>query len=419
MKRTDRQHHHQQQKHQQHHTQHSRSRSQSHVYNAVETTTGDDGGGDPSVPSVDQSVPNANANGGANPTCRYQERDGQCLAACDAANSATDATKIQTPCADSSLTCCMTEPTATWCSRGHQPGVCMSAADCTTANTDATPHHTSSGLCHGANSALICCLAGVDKTPNFDTSTMNTLIHTDTSSVNTGLKSATIAFQKKALGDPGVQCSSDACLGCCPSQSPITTANLVMMDVGPFNLNVFKPFGDTLKLVFEDVLAARPELFWYLKTAGSFCCRPVKHNGHALVGSFSNHAWGAAVDLYYGPTIDAQGDSMSQQALFDLVPFFNTRKLFWGGGFGLEDSMHFEASQDLVVDWGCSGAYTRSNADTAANTVGGVSCDTRTAAADDAPSDLDQVAINQVDEGANNLTPDGTTDQDDGTTAVV
>jgi len=285
----------------------------------------------------------------------------------------------------------------------------MSESACTTANTDADPHHTSSGLCHGANGALKCCLAGVDKTAGFDTSTMNHLIHTDTSSVNAGLHSATIAFQKKALGDPGVACSSDACLGCCDSQSPITRANLVDMDVGPFNLRVFKPFGEALKGVFEDVLASRPELFWYLKTAGSFCCRPVKHNGHALVGSFSNHAWGAAVDLYYGASIDAQGDGMSQQALFDLVPFFNAKKLFWGGGFGLEDSMHFEASQDLVVDWGCDGGYTRSSTDSTANTVGGVSCDARTAQNDDGGATGGEYGgeVAQADEGEGEGTADG------------
>jgi len=339
------------------------------------------------TPAPDQTANSLNApsNGNADPaqgtdpattgpTCRYQERDGTCQATCARANSATDAAKIQTPCADSTLTCCFTEETTNWCSRGHQAGSCITPAACAALNTAAAPHHTSSNLCRGAaNAANKCCLSGIDKTEGFDTSTLNTLVDIPTN-INSDLTSAAISFQKSAMGDPGVRCSTDACLGCCESESSITRNNLVDMDVGPFNLRVFRPFGEAVKQVFEDVLTARPELFWYVSTAGSFCCRPVKQDGHAIVGTFSNHAWGAAVDLFYGATNDRQGDNKAQQGLLDLVPFFNAKKLFWGGGFRNEDSMHFEASKQAVIEWGCSGAYASTGFPATIGRVGGVPC---------------------------------------------
>jgi hypothetical protein len=68
---------------------------------------------------------------------------------------------------------------------------------------------------------------------------------------------------------------------------------------------------------------------------------------------FSNHSWGTAVDIKIKGALDPRGDGMTQLGLLALHPFFNAERFFWGAGFKgeFEDSMHFEASDQLVKDW--------------------------------------------------------------------
>jgi len=247
----------------------------------------------------------------------------------------------------------------------------MLQTECEGLNTETTPHHFSSDLCGGAE--MKCCLSGSDRPAGFEPASLEELVDIPPT-VNGELVCPDVTFHKTVLGDPGVECTTDKCLDCCESKSSITNANLVDMDVGPFNLRVFRPFGEVVKLVFADILLARPELFWHVKSAGAFCCRPTKFNSDAVVGTYSNHAWGTAFDLFFGADSAVLDDEKTQRGLLDIAAFFNKRNIFWGAGFRKEDSMHFQASEQLLVEWGCSGAYESSGFAAVENQIGGVQC---------------------------------------------
>ena len=77
---------------------------------------------------------------------------------------------------------------------------------------------------------------------------------------------------------------------------------------------------------------------------------------------FSNHSWGTAIDVKILPGgVDTVGDGKTHVGLAMLHPFFNRERFFWGAGFGgaFEDSMHFEASNELVEEWGRQGLLGR------------------------------------------------------------
>jgi hypothetical protein len=168
-----------------------------------------------------------------------------------------------------------------------------------------------------------------------------------------------MTFQTSILGDPGAACRTAACVGCgCRATSRLIRDNLERMDVGPFTVTTLRPFGILFKQVMEEVKTARPELFWGLRTAGSSCCRPPKIRGVVKEGSLSNHAWGAAIDVYYGPSNDVQGDNKAQDGLLALSRYMNDKKIYWGAAFTVEDAMHFEPSKQLLIEWVCTGQLT-------------------------------------------------------------
>jgi len=86
-----------------------------------------------------------------------------------------------------------------------------------------------------------------------------------------------------------------------------------------------------------------------VKTQGAYCCRPINHNGKPG-STHSNHSWGMAMDIGFGG-MDKQNDHRTQKGLELLAPFFNKQKLNWGARFSTEDSMHFEASTELLNEW--------------------------------------------------------------------
>jgi hypothetical protein len=87
------------------------------------------------------------------------------------------------------------------------------------------------------------------------------------------------------------------------------------------------------------------------------CCRRVKTTTGAVSPNFSNHSWGTAVDIKINGQLDPRNDGKALRGLLMLHPFFNRAAFFWGAGFGgsSEDSMHFEASDELVHDWNRQG----------------------------------------------------------------
>jgi hypothetical protein len=54
------------------------------------------------------------------------------------------------------------------------------------------------------------------------------------------------------------------------------------------------------------------------------------------------------VDLFFGTGVDDVGDGMTQLGLLKTAPIFNKHRWFWGAEFSLEDSMHFEVSEQLI-----------------------------------------------------------------------
>lgn len=159
------------------------------------------------------------------------------------------------------------------------------------------------------------------------------------SQINIGLNAAKHSTMMALFGAPGKltkQCSA------------ITNARLkketVTADVGPFRVTGWKPAVDSLRRILLEVGEAMPEVIAQAQTAGMSCVRHVRQNPNR----FSNHSWGTAVDMFFGSDVDDVGDGMTQLGLLKMAPVFNKHRWFWGSEFSLEDSMHFEVSDELI-----------------------------------------------------------------------
>lgn len=132
---------------------------------------------------------------------------------------------------------------------------------------------------------------------------------------------------------------------------------LITADVGPFRVTGLKPAISTYKRIFAKVKREKPSLYRQLGTAGSLCQR--------LIGSrswsYSNHAWGSAIDVKINGKLDAWGDGRTMIGLKELAPYFHAEGFYWGAGFSKEDSMHFEPSDQLMRKWYGKGGSPRVN----------------------------------------------------------
>lgn len=167
------------------------------------------------------------------------------------------------------------------------------------------------------------------------------------SPINSGMTPTTATYMKSVLGVPGAL-TTDC--------STVTNANLkkliVTDNVGPFNVTGLKPAVNAIKGIFAKVKQDKPELYNQLGTAGMLCVRKVRGGA-----DFSNHSWGTAIDMKMNGKLDAVGDGKTQLGLKELEPYFRDQKFYWGAGFGSsrEDSMHFEASKELMESWKAAG----------------------------------------------------------------
>ena len=171
--------------------------------------------------------------------------------------------------------------------------------------------------------------------------------------INRGVTRARNATMIKALGRPGAL-STD----CTPVTNERLRRLLVTSDVGPFAVTGLRVAVEALQRIFDRVRQREPELLGQLSTAGMLCCRRIRTlPGRPRSRSFSSHSWGTAVDVKVRGVLDPRGDGMTQLGLLVLHPFFNEERFFWGAGFSgaFEDSMHFEASDELVRDWAREG----------------------------------------------------------------
>jgi len=327
---------------------------------------------------------------GLNEPCFVRLHEGICKARTDCVLATQH--RVSGQCDGQGVYCCFDVPAPAranpWCNKGGQPGECKPSADCVGEGV-----HWSIGACTG--NVNYCCLhgegpSGVDTTlsalsPKPDSATINRF--TNAAGTQVALTQATMSFQTSILGDPGDNCRNNAdCVHCghCTAESAHLREHIGQVDLGPFSIQILRPFGDLLKTIFDEVKEARPELFWSLRTAGANCCRPPKISGVVRVGSLSNHAWGSAIDLYYGDSIDAQGDDQAQAGLFALSSYMNAKKIYWGAAFGTEDAMHFEPSRELLIDWVCEGKFPH------ISSVPGHPCDGRTASNEASDEDVEE-----------------------------
>ena len=169
-------------------------------------------------------------------------------------------------------------------------------------------------------------------------------------SVNGDLKSAGNTLMLSLIGNPRGNYDQE----CRDPTNPAILRHIVRdVDVGPFEVDGLRPAVDVLRTILADVRAQEPAIYDVLSHAGMLCCRFVRDSHTAI----SNHSWGTAIDLKLEGRLDTRGDNRVQRGLLRLHPIFNRHQFFWGAAFGTEDSMHFEASEQLVRSWAEAGVF--------------------------------------------------------------
>lgn len=161
--------------------------------------------------------------------------------------------------------------------------------------------------------------------------------------INEGLTSVGIATLTETFGIPAPALSDQ----CTEPTSPRLLAALETREVAGLRVRMVRPALDSLERVLTRVQADYPDLFAQLRTYGAFCVRLIRGS----TDSISRHAFGIAIDLSIGGTLDAMGDGKTQFGLIILSEYFYEEGWIWGAAFGREDSMHFEVSAELLGRW--------------------------------------------------------------------
>jgi len=128
--------------------------------------------------------------------------------------------------------------------------------------------------------------------------------------------------------------------------SPRLAPRIVREDVGPFTVEGLDVAVESLKLVLAEAKIHRPDLVEQLKMDGMLVVRRKRGNS----GEWSNHAFGIAIDLFYGDGVTPQGVPKTQRGLLDLYFYFHKHGWYWGAGYrgAAVDSMHFELSEQFL-----------------------------------------------------------------------
>lgn len=165
----------------------------------------------------------------------------------------------------------------------------------------------------------------------------------DRRKINKGLSVPTPGFLEKFLGRPRADINDN----CQPMTHPKLKEMLKLATVGPIKVQMLQPAIDSLGRVFDNIRASDQELFKRINTAGSLCVRRIRGSQNRL----STHSFGLALDLNINGKLDTLGDGKTQLGLTILADFFRDEGWIWGAGFTREDSMHFEASRELLERW--------------------------------------------------------------------
>ena len=184
----------------------------------------------------------------------------------------------------------------------------------------------------------------------------------DRKKVNGSLTSPRNTFLDSVLGMPRKYFDQT----CRPPTNPHIISQIVRENVGPFEVTGLYPVVAEIGNIFARVKRDNNTLYDALGSAGMLCCRYVRGSENYV----SNHAWGIAIDIKIDDILDVVGDNLVQRGLLELSPYFIGSGFCWGAAFPTEDSMHFEASEELITDWVNTGKLRQTT-----------SSDTRTAAA--------------------------------------
>lgn len=158
---------------------------------------------------------------------------------------------------------------------------------------------------------------------------------------NIGLSPASESTMLHVLGVPG-RLTRD----CSDPTNPFKRRVKFGVNVGPFRVSGLDVAVASLKLVFDEARATIPEVVAAAKTVGMLCVRARRTNPN----SFSNHSWGAAIDVFFGARTIPQGTPKTHRGVLQLAPFFNRHGWYWGAGFrgASVDSMHFEWAEETI-----------------------------------------------------------------------
>jgi hypothetical protein len=161
--------------------------------------------------------------------------------------------------------------------------------------------------------------------------------------MNEGLTVPTPRFLVEQLGSPREDLNQD----CQGLTNPRLVALIREGEVGPIRVTMLEPALESLREVMAGIQANYPDLYDRLGTAGGLCVRLIRGSRTSV----STHSFGLAIDLQIEGITDAFANSATQLGLTILAQFFNEHGWVWGAGYGREDSMHFEVSQEKILEW--------------------------------------------------------------------
>lgn len=172
--------------------------------------------------------------------------------------------------------------------------------------------------------------------------TPTTLVEIPTN-LNQGLTQAKHETLVEIFGPP-----CDPSRECSPVSNPKLKGLMVRKNVGPFFVFGIRPAVDALERIFAEIKQQKPDLYKQIQNGGMLCCKSARN----VQSRFNEHSWGTAIDLQISGQFDASGDKKTQSGLLELYPFFNKEKFFWGAeSEKSEQSFHFEASAELIMEW--------------------------------------------------------------------
>jgi hypothetical protein len=164
---------------------------------------------------------------------------------------------------------------------------------------------------------------------------------------NQGITQPRSSMMLELLGHPRDNYGTD----CRPMTSPRLVPALETRTIGNVKVTMLKPALDSFQRVMDRLRETDPDIHDKLGTAGALCARFIRGSNTAV----SNHSWGTAIDLTLEGVLDGFGDGGTQSGLVIIALYFNDEGWYWGAGFGREDSMHFEAGEELIRKWVAEG----------------------------------------------------------------